>query len=52
MLAELVGVSQAYNYVQSVIPARYDLWLHIDRTRALHALHIQVSGQYSTTALM
>jgi erythromycin esterase-like protein len=28
------------NYVPSVLPARYDAFIHIDKTRALHPLHI------------
>lgn len=32
------------NYVPSVVPERYDAFLYIDRTTALHPLHIQPHG--------
>lgn len=33
------------NYVPSVLPARYDAFIHIDKTRALHPLHINPNIQ-------
>ncbi|MBK6814610.1 MAG: erythromycin esterase family protein [Saprospiraceae bacterium] len=32
------------NYVPSILPLRYDAFIHIDQTTALHPLHIQPSG--------
>ncbi len=32
------------NYVPSVLPARYDAFVFLDHTKALHALHIQPDG--------
>lgn len=32
------------NYVPSILPIRYDAFLHIDQTSALHPLHIEPSG--------
>jgi erythromycin esterase-like protein len=32
---------EAGNYVPSVLPARYDAFLYLDETEALHPLHIQ-----------
>jgi erythromycin esterase len=32
------------NYVPSVLPARYDAFVFFERTKALHALHIQPDG--------
>ena len=36
---------EAYgNYVPSVIPLRYDAFIYIDETQALHPLHIEPDG--------
>lgn len=32
------------NYVDNVLPSRYDAFMHIDETRALHPLHMSVSS--------
>ena len=32
------------NYVPSIIPSRYDAFIFIDKTKALHPLHIQPDG--------
>jgi erythromycin esterase len=32
------------NYVPSILPLRYDAFIYIDKTRALHPLHIQPDG--------
>ncbi|MDP9473939.1 MAG: erythromycin esterase family protein, partial [Chloroflexota bacterium] len=32
------------NYVPTVLPLRYDAFLYLDRTRALHPLHIEPQG--------
>lgn len=32
------------NYVPSILPLRYDAFIHIDESRALHPLHIKPSG--------
>jgi erythromycin esterase-like protein len=32
------------NYVPSIIPSRYDAFIYIDKTKALHSLHIQLDG--------
>jgi len=32
------------NYVPSVIPLRYDAFIYLDQTQALHALHIEPDG--------
>ena len=33
------------NYVPSVLPLRYDAFIYIDHTHALHPLHIEPDGQ-------
>jgi erythromycin esterase len=33
------------NYVPSLMPYRYDAFIYIDETRALHPLHIKPSGE-------
>lgn len=33
------------NYVPSLIPFRYDAFIYIDKTKALHPLHIKPNGQ-------
>lgn len=33
------------NYVPSIMPMRYDAFIHIDESRALHPLHIKPSGR-------
>ena len=32
------------NYVPSILPLRYDAFLYIDKTKALHPLHIPIHG--------
>ena len=32
------------NYVPSVIPLRYDAFIYLDETRALHPLHLEPDG--------
>jgi len=32
------------NYVPTILPLRYDAFIHLDRTRALHPLHIRPHG--------
>src|SRR5690606_11419761 len=32
------------NYVPSIIPERYDAFVYIDKTKALHPLHIEPDG--------
>ena len=32
------------NYVPTVLPPRYDAFLYLERTQALHPLHIEPSG--------
>ena len=32
------------NYVPSILPLRYDAFIYIDKTTALHPLHIQPDG--------
>jgi erythromycin esterase-like protein len=32
---------QSGNYVPTVLPRRYDAFLYLDETRALHPLHVQ-----------
>lgn len=37
---------EAYgNYVPSVLPLRYDAFIHLEETRALYPLHIEPDGQ-------
>lgn len=35
---------QSGNYVPSVMPARYDAFVHIDYTKALHPIHMKPNG--------
>src|SRR5678815_4838597 len=32
------------NYVPSIIPSRYDAFIYLEKTKALHPLHIQPDG--------
>jgi hypothetical protein len=42
--ADLDPLHEKYgNYVDTVLPLRYDASIHIDETRALHSLHMPVS---------
>jgi erythromycin esterase-like protein len=37
---------EAYgNYVPTILPLRYDAFIHLDKTSALHAMHIKPDGQ-------
>jgi erythromycin esterase len=38
------GMEHYGNYVPSLLPMRYDAFLYIDQTRALHPLHIKPNG--------
>ena len=33
------------NYVPSLMPERYDAFIYLDQTRALHPLHLQPTGK-------
>jgi len=33
------------NYVPTILPLRYDAFIYVDETRALHPLHIEPDGQ-------
>jgi hypothetical protein len=35
------AVERYGNYVPSILPLRYDMFLHIDETRALNPLHLR-----------
>ena len=38
-------LNEAYgNYVPSILPLRYDAFIHLDETKALHPLHIRPDG--------
>jgi erythromycin esterase len=38
-------LEQYGNYVPTILPARYDAFIYLDETKALHPLHIQPDGK-------